>query len=103
MKLPVFDGIQEALQRYNVQRKRVLDERKTEKHKERRVQLKIARTKEGQHRKDWSSKHGQDMYGNEEDDLDCDVEVAAKGSKEKKPRKRTCKACGSSIRQHSNH
>ena len=41
MKLPVFDGVQEALQRYNVERKRRLAEIKTNEHKKRRVQLKI--------------------------------------------------------------
>ena len=47
MKLPVFDGVQEALQRYNIERKRRLAEIKTNEHKKRRVQSKINRTQMG--------------------------------------------------------
>ena len=43
MKLPVFDGVQEALKRYSVYRKMKLDEYKTDKCKIRRGQLKKAR------------------------------------------------------------
>ena len=37
MKLPVFDGVQEALERRNVQRKRGLDRAKTTPVKKRRI------------------------------------------------------------------
>ena len=40
MKLPVFDGVQEALERRNVQRKRGLDRAKTTPVKKRRIELK---------------------------------------------------------------
>ena len=33
MKLPVFDGVPEALERYSIQRKRALDKAKTEQQK----------------------------------------------------------------------
>ena len=78
MKLPVFDGIKEALRSYNTQRKRALEKIKTEKCKRRRVKLR-ERTEDAQRRKVWSLKHGQDTYGINEDDLHCNVDVAAKG------------------------
>ena len=43
MRLPVFDGVQEALQIYNVERNRRLAEIKTNEHKTRKVQSKIKR------------------------------------------------------------
>ena len=102
MKLPVFDGVQEALERYNVQRKRALDEYKTEARKKRTVQLKVQRTKESQRRMEWSKKHGHDTYGHDDDDLECaSAKVASKGRKEKTLGK--CRACGSSTHQRSNH
>ena len=100
MKLPVFDGVQEALQRYNVERKRRLAEIKTNEHKKRRVQSKIKRTQMGKLRAMWSLKHGRHTYGHEEDDLECGVEVVAKGSRREQ---RRCKACGLSTHQRSNH
>ena len=103
MKLPVFDGVQEALQRYNVERERRLAEIKTDKLKKRRVQSKIKRTQMGKLRATWSLKHGRHTYGHDEDDLDCGVEVVAKGSKRENTHKRRCKACGSSTHQRSNH
>ena len=102
MKLPVFDGVQEALERYNVQRKRALDEYKTEARKKRRVQLKVQRTKESQRLMEWSKKHGHDTYGHNDDDLECaSAKVASKGRKKKTLGK--CRACGSSTHQRSNH
>lgn len=63
MNLPLFDGVQEALERHNKRRKRALDRLKTEKAKRRRVQLKVERTKDSQRRQEWSKKHGDDTYG----------------------------------------
>ena len=57
------------------------------------------RTEDAQLRKVWSLKHGQDMYGIDEDDLHCNVDVAAKGRKKKK-RPPKCKACGLSKHNH---
>ena len=42
------------------------------------------RTEDAQCRKVWSLKHRQDMYGIDEDDLRCNVDVAAKGHKKKR-------------------
>ena len=88
MKLLVIDGIKEALQRYNAKRKRALEEIKTEKCKRRRVKWLRDRTKDAQPQKDRSSKHGQDTYGIDEDDLHCNVDVAAKGRKKRKGHQR---------------
>ena len=101
MKLPVFDGVHEALQRYNVQRKKHLAEAKTDERKKRRVQLKKERIQKGKLRSMWSLKHGRHTYGHDEDHLECGVDVVAKGSKRES--KRACQACGSSTHQRSNH
>ena len=53
MKLPVFDGVQEALERRNVQRKRGLDRAKTTAVKKRRIELKRRRVVEGFQRSEW--------------------------------------------------
>ena len=61
LKLPVFEGVQAALEAFNEQRKLNLDCEKTDSSKWRRVQLKTERTVDVQRRKVWSSKHGQVM------------------------------------------
>ena len=43
MKLPVFDGVQEALEKHNLQRKRKLEREKTTPVKKRRIELKKRR------------------------------------------------------------
>ena len=53
LKLPVFDGVQTALERFNKQRKLALDHQKTDKCKRRRIQLKAERTVDAQRRKEW--------------------------------------------------
>ena len=55
MKFPVFDGVQEALERRNVQRKRGLDRAKTTPVKKRRIELK---RREGFQRSEWTKTHG---------------------------------------------
>ena len=54
MNLPVFDGVQMALESYNHRRKAALDVQKSDKQKRRRLQLKIERTRDAQQRKNWS-------------------------------------------------
>ena len=61
MKLPVFDGVQEALERRNVQRKRGLDRAKTTPVKKRRIDRR--RVIEGFQRSEWTKTHGRDAYG----------------------------------------
>ena len=95
MKLPVFDGVHQALESFNEVRKQMLEREKTEKFKTRRMQLKVARTKDAQCRKAWSNKHGHDTYGDDDsgDDQD-DVELKPKASRKKASSGGKCKACG---------
>ena len=62
MKLPVFDGVQEALDKHNVRRKGKR-ERETTPVKKRRIELKKRRVIEGFQCSEWSKKHGRDAYG----------------------------------------
>ena len=62
MKLPVFEGIVEALQKHNVRRKKNLDLVKTTTKKKRRIELKKKCVKEGIERIKWSKEHGHDTY-----------------------------------------
>ncbi len=103
LKLPVYDGLREVLEASNRERKARLDDRKTEKTKKRRIQLKMERIKDAQCRKDWSKRHGHDTYG---DTDDLDSEAKPKVSKKVKPAKSSsggkCK-CGSTTHRRSNH
>ena len=51
LKLPVFDGVQTALEAFSEQRKLNLDHEKTDSFKQRRMQLKSERTVDAQHYK----------------------------------------------------
>ena len=62
MKLPVFDGVQEALEKHNLQRKRKLEREKTTPVKKMRIELKKSRVVEGFRRSEWSRKHGNDEH-----------------------------------------
>ena len=99
MKLPVFDGVQEALERRNVQRKRGLDRAKTTPVKKRRKRRRVI---EGFQRSEWTKTHGRDAYGgNDEDESDHEKVVKrkrgkAKPSKAKPKGESVCSACGSS-------
>ena len=103
MKLPVFDGIQAALETFNKQRKRGLDRKKMVEYKQRRIRLRVQRMKDEQVRKEWSKKHGHNTYG----DDDSDVELKPKGRERQKKRKAAtggkCSACGSTSHRSSRH
>ena len=102
MHLPVFDGVQEALEMHSIQRKKALEEIKTEEAKKNRVQWKIERTKDAERRKIWSKKHGRDTYGHEDDDVDhCAVKMVVRDIKNPQ-NKGKCKACGSRTHLRSN-
>ena len=109
MKLPVFDGVQEALERRNVRRKRGLDRAKTTPVKKRRIALKRRRVIEGFHRSEWTKTHGRDAYGgNDEHESDHEKVVKrkrgkAKPSKAKSKSEGLCSACGSSTHKRSTH
>ena len=90
MNLPVFDGIQEALERHNKLRKKALDRLKIDEVKKRRVKLKVERTKDSLRRQLWSKKHGQDTY-----DLNTGIEGASGSRKGRSLGRGKCKDCGS--------
>ena len=100
LKLPVFEGVQAALEAFNEQRKLSLDHEKTDSSKRRRIQLKTERTVDAQCRKVWSKKHGHDTYGSDDSDLDED-EIKPKGRK-KHTSEGKCK-CGSTTHQRTTH
>ena len=121
MKLPIFEGIVEALEKHNMRRKRRLDLAKTTPQKKRWTELKKKRVVEGRERIKWSKKNGQDTYyGGCSDSGDsgggkmvCDSgdgvnQNKGKGKdssrgKGKSQGKGKCAACGSSTHQRSSH
>ena len=103
MKLPVFDGVQAALEKHHLQRKRKLEREKTTSVKKRRIELKRRRVVEGFQRSEWSRKHGRDAYGgNDEHESDHEKVVKHKRGKAKpKPKSEgLCSACWSSTHKH---
>ena len=82
LKLPVYEGVGEALERYAKRRGKVLERKKKPETKRRRIGLKIARKREQTLRQEWSKRHGGDTYG------DGDSEV-------KEGDRKQCRACGS--------
>lgn len=113
MKLPVFEGIVEALEKHNERRKRKLVLAKTTPEKKRRIGLKKKRVKEGIERIKWSKEHGHDTYfgGSDVEEKLCDTSDGLSQKKGKgracgkgKPRgKGKCVACGSSTHLRSSH
>ena len=110
MKLPVFEGIVEALEKHNMQRKRALELAKTTPAKKRRVELKKRRVMEAKERIQWSKRHGQHTNYGGNDDIDdlgehgsSDVAGQRKRGDGKSQRKGKCPACGSSAHQRSSH
>ena len=53
LKLPVYDGIHRAIEDFNKLTMEKLEHEKTEKSKKRRIMLKVERTKDAQHCKEW--------------------------------------------------
>ena len=106
MKLPVFEGAVEALERHNERRKRRLEEAKCTPQKKRRIQLKKKRTAEATDRIKWSKKHGHDTYfGGSDVEMASDSNggVNQKKGKGRSDSKGKCAACGSSTHQRSSH
>ena len=100
LKLPVFEGVQAAVQAFNEQRKLNLDCNKTDSFKRRRIQLKTERIVDAQCRKVWSKKHGHDTYGGDDSNLDED-EIKPKVLK-KRTTVGKCK-CGFTTYQRTTH
>ena len=110
MKLPVFDGVVEALEKNNAQRKRALAKAKTTPVKRRRIALKKKRVREGMERMKWTKKHGRDTYGDAGSESEHEVAKAGSGiirgksvKKGNSHRNKECAACGSSKHQRSSH
>ena len=107
LKLPVFDGVQEALDKHSAQRKRVLEKAKSTPAKKRRIAWKVKRTLARKDRINWTKKHGRDTYGCDDgSDLEHDLDIVKEGRKGKtqgKGKTQRCVACGSSTHQRSSH
>ena len=63
MNLPVFDGVEEALERHTVNRKKNECRAKTTPVKKRRIELKQKRVEEESQRLEWSQNLGQNTHG----------------------------------------
>ena len=96
LKLPIYDGLQEHLESQNRKRKNELDYQKTENRKRRRIELKRERTKDAQHRKEWSKKHGHHTYGEDSST------VASNTTKKVTAAEAKCK-CGSLSHKRTSH
>ena len=109
MKLPVFDGVEEALEKHNLQRKRKLEREKTTPVKKRRIELKKRGIVEGFQRSEWSMTHGRDAYGEDDEHESDHAKVVKRKRGKAKPRKAKpksdglCSACGSSTHKRSTH
>ena len=68
MNLPIFGGIEEALNQYGEKKDKKLNKVKEDREKKRNIQQKTKRTQEQEDRKTWSKKHGGDTYGNFNDE-----------------------------------
>ena len=102
LKLPVFDGVREALEKHSEKRKKALETRKTTLAKK-RIALK---TMEAKARIKWSKNHGPDTYGRDDD---SDLDIVRDGRKQtnrgegKTRGKQECGACGSTMHKCSSH
>ena len=84
MGLPVFEGVQEALERPSVQQKGKSERAQTTPVKRRRVELKNMRVQDGIRRSDWTKKCGRGhTYGGDDKSV-CDNEEAGNQRKRSK-------------------
>ena len=84
LELPVFDGVQEALDKHSAQRKRVLEKAKSTPAKKRRIAWKVKRTLARKDRINWTKKHGHNTYGCDDgSDLEHDLDIVKEGRKGK--------------------
>ena len=94
MDLPVFDGVQEALERDNDARKKDLDRAKRSPVKRKRIALKRNRVNEGRKRMEWSKKHGHHTYGEPEEHVEKEKKKrAAYAKKSRASRVSNLKKC----------
>ena len=97
LNLPVYDGVEEELEKQNKKRKKALDIFKSEKTMRRRVALKSLRVQEAQERILWTKQHGQDTYGGSSEIIQGEKKVGTK------PVKRLCTKCGSNTHSLPTH
>ena len=98
MKLPVFEGAVEVLERHNERRKRRLEKAKCTSQEKTRIQKRTAVAKPIERIK-WPCFGGSDV----EMASDSDDGVNQKKGKGRSDSKRKCAACGSSTHQRSGH
>ena len=109
LKLPLFDGMAEALRKGNEVRARNLEKKKTEEAKEKRIAWKKARVQEQEERKLWIRRqnihhtYGSGDDNDEEDEEDDPVDnVHEKASSQCATSSKKCK-CGSTDHKYTSH
>ena len=96
LKLPVFDGVQEAL----VFEKTRQEKEDSCKEEEDRIESAL----EARERIKWSKKHGHDTYGYDSDSVsENELGAVRKMKKQVRERGRKCTSCGSGSHQRSSH
>ena len=104
LKLPVFDGVQEALDKHSAQSAR---EGQVYSRKEEEDSVESKENPCAKDRINWTKKHGHDTYGCDDgSDLEHDLDIVKEGRKGKnrgKGKTQGCVACGSSTHQRSSH
>ena len=98
LNLPVYDGVEEELEKKNKTRKRALDIFKSENTMKRRVAIKSLRGQEAQERIYWTKQHGQDTNGGSSEIIQEEEKKVGT-----KPIKRLCTKCGSNTRSLPTH
>ena len=91
LNLPVYDGVEEELEKQNKKRKKALDIFKSKKTMRRRMALKSLRVQEAQERILWTKQHGQDTYGGSSEIIQWEEKKVGT-----KPVKLLCTKCANS-------
>ena len=106
----MFDGVQEALERHSLRRKRALERAQTTPAKRSRIARKKMRGRERIRRSEWTKKHGRDhTYGGDDKCVSDHEEkqqsggVASNRCKRSKKANILCSACGSSTHKRPTH
>ena len=109
LKLPLFDGMAEALEKGNELRAKNLEKKQTEEAKQQRTNWKKARVQEQEERKQWIRKQRiRHTYGSDNDDDDdelsdgCDITQNEGTATSSITSKRKCK-CGSTSHKYTSH
>ena len=107
LKLPLFDGMAEALKKGNEVRAKNLEKKKTDEAKEKRTNWKKARVQEQEERKEWIRRQAvHHTYGSEDEDEEETEETVASSSKSQSSafvKTRTKCKCGSSQHKYTSH